>query len=70
MDHQHQINEFNKLIGNKYQRTENEPYRISSFHFSQADGKIYVAIHPTSPNRRMLNITEEVNWFFQNYQAI
>jgi hypothetical protein len=70
MSTQEQLNDYNKFIGVKYQRIENEPYKISSFHLSSVDNKIYVAIHPTSPNKRMLNITEEAEWFFDNYSPV
>jgi hypothetical protein len=70
MNTQDQLNEYNKLLGAKYQKLENEPYKISSFHISSVDNKIYVAIHPTSPNKRMLNITEEAELFFSNYSPV
>lgn len=62
-----QLYEFNKLIGKKYQRVKNEPYKISSFYVSNIDQRIYVIIHPTRPNKRMLNVTKEANSFFEKY---
>lgn len=70
MSIQEQLSGFNKLIGKKYQRFDDEPYKISSFNVSESDQKIYVALHPTSPNRRMLNISVEAHWFFDNYRPI
>jgi hypothetical protein len=59
-----------KYIGKKYQRQVNEPYIVSSFHFSSVHNKFYISIHPIPPNPHRLQITEEVGWFFDNYSPI